>query len=72
MRSGKYNVPGKIVESICGLKPFSLFIHWLNKCLLNVYYVKCWQELAMADLMRGLHYPKYALLMEVLEREFGV
>ena len=28
------------------------------------------QELAMADLMRGLHYPKYTLLMEVLEREF--
>lgn len=28
------------------------------------------QELAMADLMRGLHYPKYILLMEVLEREF--
>lgn len=24
----------------------------------------------MADLMRGLHYPKYSLLMEVLEREF--
>ena len=24
----------------------------------------------MADLMRGLHYPKYTLLMEVLEREF--
>ena len=28
------------------------------------------QELAMADLVRGLHYPKYTLLMEVLEREF--
>lgn len=28
------------------------------------------QELAMADLMRGFHYPKYTLLMEVLEREF--
>ena len=24
----------------------------------------------MADIMRGLHYPKYTLLMEVLEREF--
>ena len=28
------------------------------------------QELAMAELMRELHYPKYTLLMEVLEREF--
>ena len=28
------------------------------------------QELAMADLLHGLHHPKYTLLMEVLEREF--